>query len=194
MDNISCVLLVLVCVMAQRPSDEERKSITEFHTRVRESVYPYATNMQMMTYSKKMEDLALEWITHCDTAQPDPTTYPQFRGTTMNIMAVDGTQPVMINAARKWDSEKSNYSFYVDNCRGIFHHYKKMVWATSTELGCAMKRCKQLNGNLKTPVYIVGCAYKSPDYNPYLRPYIQGRSCGRCPRGSKCLRNQCVIK
>ncbi|VDD80497.1 unnamed protein product [Mesocestoides corti] len=74
-----------------------------------------------------MEDLALEWITHCDTAQPDPTTYPQFRGTTMNIMAVDGTQPVMINAARKWDSEKSNYSFYVDNCRGIFHHYKKRL-------------------------------------------------------------------
>uniref|UniRef100_A0A5K3FBN4 SCP domain-containing protein n=1 Tax=Mesocestoides corti TaxID=53468 RepID=A0A5K3FBN4_MESCO len=194
MDSTVGILLMLSCVMAYRPSLKERKLITEYHTLVRQRVSPPASDMQIMTYSVEMEDLAIDWTSRCKLNPPDAFMYPHFIGTTTNLAVVIGGKPVLKKVGKKWFSAKQNESTSVDPCKDNYHHYHKMVWSTSTQIGCAIGRCDHVAFDLQPPVYIVGCVYKTPHYDCHSSPYTHGRSCSQCPSGSACFRNQCVSK
>uniref|UniRef100_A0A5K3FT70 SCP domain-containing protein n=1 Tax=Mesocestoides corti TaxID=53468 RepID=A0A5K3FT70_MESCO len=65
-----------------------------------------------------------------------------------------------------------------------------MVWAASTQFGCALKNCPSRNDVSKS-MYTLVCIYKPSDRLVAARPYERGKSCSQCLDGYGCLRNQC---
>ncbi|VDM26368.1 unnamed protein product [Hydatigera taeniaeformis] len=83
-------------------------------------------------------------------------------------------------------------SYALVSCVLLHPIHKQMIWATSDQLGCAMRRCDGLRSDWGNPQYLSVCQYK-PDGNLRgQKPYEYGRSCSKCPEGYFCLRNQCA--
>uniref|UniRef100_A0A5K3G0K5 SCP domain-containing protein n=1 Tax=Mesocestoides corti TaxID=53468 RepID=A0A5K3G0K5_MESCO len=80
MSNVIHLLLVLPLVFADGLSQRERYELLGFFTRIRKEVDPPASNMNLLRYSPKMEELALDWVSHCLFQYPGSADYPQFNG------------------------------------------------------------------------------------------------------------------
>uniref|UniRef100_A0A5K3EYB3 SCP domain-containing protein n=1 Tax=Mesocestoides corti TaxID=53468 RepID=A0A5K3EYB3_MESCO len=177
------VLLVLLCTaLAEVPSEEERAAIMECHEKLREEVQPTASNMQLLTYSTKLETVVLSILGGCGGPVPEYENvgYIQPLWHTRKLPYRD----VLCNV------DSSGFAYENDACEGSCYDYKQMVWGTSTQVGCARHRCqigqsKELHG--------MACVYKPGD--PYLegKPYEQGPSCSKCLQGTECFRNQCRV-
>uniref|UniRef100_A0A5K3EPM1 SCP domain-containing protein n=1 Tax=Mesocestoides corti TaxID=53468 RepID=A0A5K3EPM1_MESCO len=192
MDKLVCVLMLLSYVVAEAPSQEERDSILEYHTVVRERVQPFASNMKMMSYSGKMESLAVEWAARCKNEETDPATDGTISFTAQNRALFAGNKPTLTDAAYLWYTENHGYNYHRNRCAGNCVRYKQMVWATATELGCAIQRCDNITSYSPKPIYLVVCVYSPIRGYVGRRPYKNGYPCINCPSGYRCSRNQCV--
>uniref|UniRef100_A0A5K3FJP4 SCP domain-containing protein n=1 Tax=Mesocestoides corti TaxID=53468 RepID=A0A5K3FJP4_MESCO len=178
-------LLILTWhVLADVPTDEERKAIVECHTKLREHVNPPASNMLLMNYSLELENLAVQFFADC---QP-PSNREPFQGTA--DLLIDGLpeKPKYVEELCKVNG--NDYDYEKNDCSGNCREYKLMVWATAAQVGCASKECPNGFDALKSR-YALVCIYKPSDNFLAKRPYESGESCSRCPDGYRCLRNQC---
>ncbi|VDD83073.1 unnamed protein product [Mesocestoides corti] len=139
-----------------------------------------------------MESLAVEWVARCTLEEPDPATDGTVSFTSQNRALVGGYKPTFSHAAYEWYREKYTYDYYRNRCAGVCERYKQMVWATSTELGCAMQRCDNITSYLRKPIYYVVCVYSPMGGYVSRRPYKAGDPCSECPSGYGCSRSQCV--
>uniref|UniRef100_A0A5K3EQZ9 SCP domain-containing protein n=1 Tax=Mesocestoides corti TaxID=53468 RepID=A0A5K3EQZ9_MESCO len=105
-----------------------------------------------------------------------------------------GSKPSIRNVIQSWFEEEKNYTYANNSCTGHCGGYKQMIWATSNEVGCAMKLCDRLESDMPKPVYLVACQYKPPGNICDEKPYEQGRRCSKCPVGFQCKRGQCSGK
>uniref|UniRef100_A0A5K3FR91 SCP domain-containing protein n=1 Tax=Mesocestoides corti TaxID=53468 RepID=A0A5K3FR91_MESCO len=185
MCNLIYLLVLSWCVLAKVPSREERITIVECHAKLREEVEPPASNMQLMSYSTKMEKLAQDLFLHCDSG------YPEFDPKYQDVGIVELTSEN--ETPRYRDLCKVNgttYSYNEDRCTGDCLSYLRMVWAASTEVGCATGRCANKADPAERDDFII-CTYKPSVLRFNARPYARGTSCTRCPTGYGCYRNQC---
>uniref|UniRef100_A0A5K3G2D1 SCP domain-containing protein n=1 Tax=Mesocestoides corti TaxID=53468 RepID=A0A5K3G2D1_MESCO len=188
MQTLAILLLLLSTwhVAAKVPSEEERSTIMECHTKLRESVQPTASNMQLMTYSEELENLAQEYASAC------APTYPKLVGRFENVGF-----SVMLSNDRSFQFDdlckvnSSLYCFEKDTCSYDCQTYKRMVWATSTQVGCAANKCRTLLSTSK-PIYWLVCLYKPGVELVDTRPYEAGHMCSKCQEGQTCYRNQCT--
>uniref|UniRef100_A0A5K3FZD5 SCP domain-containing protein n=1 Tax=Mesocestoides corti TaxID=53468 RepID=A0A5K3FZD5_MESCO len=178
------VLILTWHVLAEVPSDEERKAIVECHTKLREHVNPPASNMMLMNYSIEMENLAVLFFADC---RP-PTNRKLFQGTSELLMDRLPEKPQFAQELCKVNG--NNYDYVKDKCYGPCSDYNLMVWAVSTQVGCALKTCPE-QGDVSKSTYALVCLYKPGDDSLTGRPYESGRSCSQCPDGYACQRNQC---
>uniref|UniRef100_A0A5K3FZ73 SCP domain-containing protein n=1 Tax=Mesocestoides corti TaxID=53468 RepID=A0A5K3FZ73_MESCO len=65
-----------------------------------------------------------------------------------------------------------------------------LVWAASTEVGCAIAKCP--DRNTSKDLYYVACVFNHADNELKERPYKKGDSCKGCAKRMKCVRKQCV--
>ncbi|VDM21075.1 unnamed protein product [Hydatigera taeniaeformis] len=186
-------LLILLVVGAHALSEEDRKSILEFHTAIREQVRPPASNMMLMKYSKKLENLAKKWVRQCRYAHTDPNQHPEYKGVGQNIAASGGVVPTIRWLANLWKTQAKYYNYSNNSCLPLktCQHYTQMVWAGSSHLGCAVKRCDRMKPTWFPPVYYLVCQYWPTGIFKEHRPYITGRPCTGCPNDYDCTRNQC---
>uniref|UniRef100_A0A5K3F0X2 SCP domain-containing protein n=1 Tax=Mesocestoides corti TaxID=53468 RepID=A0A5K3F0X2_MESCO len=65
--------------------------------------------------------------------------------------------------------------------------FLKVMWASSTKVGCAKKFCREQNRG------IVTCAFNNAgmQLRPRGRPYESGQSCSKCPSNYTCVHKQC---
>uniref|UniRef100_A0A5K3FLA1 SCP domain-containing protein n=1 Tax=Mesocestoides corti TaxID=53468 RepID=A0A5K3FLA1_MESCO len=162
MCNLIYLLVLSWCVLAKVPSREERITIVECHAKLREEVEPPASNMQLMSYSTKMEKLAQDLFLHCDSG------YPEFDPKYQDVGIVELTSEN--ETPRYRDLCKVNgttYSYNEDRCTGDCLSYLRMVWAASTEVGCATGRCANKADPAERDDFII-CTYK-PRYVIELR-------------------------
>uniref|UniRef100_A0A5K3F1M9 SCP domain-containing protein n=1 Tax=Mesocestoides corti TaxID=53468 RepID=A0A5K3F1M9_MESCO len=177
--------------IAQAPSHTDRFAILEYHNQVREGVFPTASNMQLLSYSYELERLAMQWVAQCRWEHPDPKIYTQYRGIGQNLALYGGYVPTFTKMAEGWYNEVANYTYYNNHCSHVCGHYTQMVWASTTHLGCAMRRCDNIAPHWPKPVYLMACQY-APGGNFYgMRPYDAGQTCSKCPAGYTCYRRQC---
>ncbi|VDM23825.1 unnamed protein product [Hydatigera taeniaeformis] len=187
-----CLIILQSAVAFWPTTDVERRQILEAHHRARESVKPPASNMKLMMYSKKLENLAARWASRCVFEHPDRNTYPEYRELGQNLALAAGFTPNITEAACGWRSEIKFYDSVSGRCRHVCGHYTQMIWASSSALGCAMWRCDGVRPDWHNPQYITACQYSPPGNYIGSKPYIQGRSCSRCSPGEQCYRNQCA--
>uniref|UniRef100_A0A5K3FRU5 SCP domain-containing protein n=1 Tax=Mesocestoides corti TaxID=53468 RepID=A0A5K3FRU5_MESCO len=178
-------LLILTWhVLAEVPTDVERKAIVECHTKLREHVNSPASNMLLMNYSIEMENLAVQFLADC---QP-PSNREPFQGTS-NLL-IDRLPEKPKYAQKLCNFNGNDYDYEKGQCSSYCREYNLMVWATSTQVGCALKACPR-GGDASKPMYALVCIYKPGDNSLARRSYESGQSCSRCSDGYGCQRNQC---
>uniref|UniRef100_A0A5K3FI37 SCP domain-containing protein n=1 Tax=Mesocestoides corti TaxID=53468 RepID=A0A5K3FI37_MESCO len=194
MKQLFCILVVIWRVLAWDTQQRNRDEILDFHNCARENVQPPASNMQKMNYSAELERLAFDWVRRCKFHFPDPATYPQFKDIGQNLALMAINSPDWVRIAQPWFDKAIDYDYDRNSCRGECGNYKQMVWATTTEVGCAAYRCDSLKPEWDPPVYLFACQYKPQGNYVGERPYESGPSCSGCPLGSVCERNLCVTR
>uniref|UniRef100_A0A5K3FKF0 SCP domain-containing protein n=1 Tax=Mesocestoides corti TaxID=53468 RepID=A0A5K3FKF0_MESCO len=178
------VLVLTWHVLAEVPTDEERKAIVECHTKLREHVKPSASNMMLMNYTIEMENLAVKYLADC---RP-PTDGKPFEGTSYQTIYRLPENSQYVQELCKVNG--ANYDYERNRCSGRCIAYNQMVWAESTQFGCALKKCPE-GGDISKARNTLACIYKPGDATVTNRPYENGTSCSRCPDGYGCQRNQC---
>uniref|UniRef100_A0A5K3G0N0 SCP domain-containing protein n=1 Tax=Mesocestoides corti TaxID=53468 RepID=A0A5K3G0N0_MESCO len=77
--KLLCLLGLMGAVLGEVPSQKDRIAILRCHRRLRETVQPPASNMQLITYSTEMENRANAFLAECPGAILD--TSPDFKNT-----------------------------------------------------------------------------------------------------------------
>uniref|UniRef100_A0A4W3GHP1 SCP domain-containing protein n=1 Tax=Callorhinchus milii TaxID=7868 RepID=A0A4W3GHP1_CALMI len=117
---------------------------------------------------------------------------PKRKNAGENLMAILSCSFSTGRPVRDWYNEKVFYSHKNKRCdKGrACGHYTQMVWANTSQLGCATKFCPTLkNGGKK--LNIVVCNYRPPGNLKGSGPYKQGPSCSECPSGYTCENKLC---
>uniref|UniRef100_A0A5K3ER38 SCP domain-containing protein n=1 Tax=Mesocestoides corti TaxID=53468 RepID=A0A5K3ER38_MESCO len=170
------------------PSDNERRTIVEAHTKIRESVNPTASNMRMMTYSFEMEQLAETLVQWCL-----PIHQRDYPGLSVNQFASTDVKGNYEDFNALFAKQARHYDYRKNSCNRKCRAYTKVVWANSTGVGCAMNRCTFAVEGGKKPGDFVVCVYNS-ESSRKQRPYKKGASCSQCRQEATCSRNQCVTR
>ena len=89
-----------------------------------------------------------------------------------------------------WADEEQFYNYNQDSCTRTCGHYTQIVWATTAQVGCAMKDQTACGGSGT----IIICNY-APGGNYYGQlPYTNGNPCDNCPEGYQhCINNLCTV-
>lgn len=139
----------------------ELMGITAAHNRVRADV-----SVGPMTWNNDLAVLAQGFIADCEfmhSTQSDRSDKAGFDYIGENLYMSGGFQPTGQAVTDSWASEKADYDYASNACSGTCGHYTQIVWATSIDLGCAMKQCG--NG------YLVSCEYGPGGNYQGQRPY-----------------------
>uniref|UniRef100_A0A5K3FQ23 SCP domain-containing protein n=1 Tax=Mesocestoides corti TaxID=53468 RepID=A0A5K3FQ23_MESCO len=148
--------------------------------------------MMTFIYFLELERLAVDWVARCKYEHPDPKIYPQYSGIGQNLGITPEPLPGLTYPTHVWADEFFDYNFSNNLCKRVCGHYTQMVWATSTEVGCAIKLCDNVYPATYSPVHFLVCHYKPWGNIPGEKPYRAGNFCTECPPESTCHRRQCV--
>uniref|UniRef100_A0A5K3FQ00 SCP domain-containing protein n=1 Tax=Mesocestoides corti TaxID=53468 RepID=A0A5K3FQ00_MESCO len=115
-------LFALICsVVADVPSEEERRVIMECHTKLREGVQPTASNMQLLNYSREMEQLAEKFVNGCNPVFP--SSQPEYAN-------AGYIQPPSSNQKLEYQDvlckvDNSSYNYRNNTCLDNCYEYKQ---------------------------------------------------------------------
>uniref|UniRef100_A0A5K3FCC8 SCP domain-containing protein n=1 Tax=Mesocestoides corti TaxID=53468 RepID=A0A5K3FCC8_MESCO len=140
--------------------------------------------MMLMNYSMEMEDLAVQFYADCR----QPSNREPFEGTSEVLLYELPEMSQYFQESCKVNGDY--YDFDKNKCSRPCLEYNVMVWATATQVGCALKACPKVPDVTKLINALV-CIYKPGDKTLVGRPYESGESCSQCPDGYGCQRNQC---
>uniref|UniRef100_A0A5K3ER32 SCP domain-containing protein n=1 Tax=Mesocestoides corti TaxID=53468 RepID=A0A5K3ER32_MESCO len=186
------LLAISWCAVAVVPTDQERNDIVEEHATAREGVTPTATNMQLIRYSTELENLAQQWTNSCSNQAPNSTLFPNRTDVSLTWTSASDGKPTYYSVMVAFTLGKYYYTYENNSCKNNCRLYLQVVWANTTEVGCAMSPCNNIRPNSTKPVYLVACAYRPPGNIEGQRPYKNGTVCQDCPYDFWCYRNQCT--
>uniref|UniRef100_A0A5K3EZ44 SCP domain-containing protein n=1 Tax=Mesocestoides corti TaxID=53468 RepID=A0A5K3EZ44_MESCO len=186
MQKLISLLSVLWLGSVQCLTTDERDAALQYLTQLRENVQPPASNMMLLNYSVELEQMAERYLSRCLGKYPDPSVDTEFNGTAMMIKTYSPHKPTVLQYLQ--DVQSNAYLCDSQHLQFAFcQSYRKMLWAQSTEVGCAIHFCG-LSGQSN---YLVGCLYKPGETVPPQKTYEVGESCRQCPHGYTCYRKQC---
>ncbi|XP_064869191.1 C-type lectin domain family 18 member A-like isoform X1 [Oncorhynchus nerka] len=168
---------------------KEHFLIVTQHNRLRSWVTPMAANMQKMDWSEKLVLLAQERAESCHT-DPSPQDQ-QLRHIGWNTHHSAHATTSFAEVIDSWFEEGRDFMYLSGQCRenATCQHYTQLVWATSSNVGCARQLC--LRRDALWELFV--CAY-SPGGNWEVNgrlvvPYVSGFSCSLCTSSmSGCFR------
>ncbi|VDM36860.1 unnamed protein product [Hydatigera taeniaeformis] len=139
----------------QLPTNLQRAQMLEAHLRVREDVWPPASNMLLMEYSLEMEQLAAQWASRCEFEHPNSKVFPQYHWVGQNLAIFGGFTPTFTEAVCGYNAERKFYHYFNNSCTGVCGHYTQVrrtahIYATHV--------AKHLHG---VEQYMCACLMKS---------------------------------
>uniref|UniRef100_A0A5K3EP87 SCP domain-containing protein n=1 Tax=Mesocestoides corti TaxID=53468 RepID=A0A5K3EP87_MESCO len=150
--------------------------------------------MQLLRYSLDMEKLAEDWVADCLLRNSSADDRTQFQSTGISYALGYGYELMARDITTRFANEWIDYDYSTNTCTEACGNYTQMVWANSTEVGCAIQRCDEIRPDWPKPTYLVACQYKPAGNIPGEMPYEEGESCSKCPEGNECRSNQCASK
>uniref|UniRef100_A0A5K3FU35 SCP domain-containing protein n=1 Tax=Mesocestoides corti TaxID=53468 RepID=A0A5K3FU35_MESCO len=190
MRKLFSLLAMIWLSTAQPPTNEERKTINDYHLELRENVSPTATNMLLMNYSVELEESVRKWISRCELEEPNASAGAEFENTGMTIHGYSPNKPDYKMELSFYATGARYYNIDNNTCSQNCDDYKRMVWSNSTEVGCSIQQCNNTRKS-GSDYFIMACLYRPGKNEPIERPYEKGDSCTKCPSGFTCYRNQC---
>ncbi|XP_064624955.1 cysteine-rich venom protein pseudechetoxin-like [Lineus longissimus] len=169
---------------AEAVDSSTRSTIVQIHNKLRNDVSPTATNMLKMSYDLELENLARKWVNQCKREHPSVNTVPGKAALGQNLFfsEVHETWNTAINA---WHNEIKHFTYGTYTTSGVTGHYTQVVWADTSLVGCAMKKCGERN-------YIYACNYgPGGNYNPAYKPYTKGDAGSSCMNRDSTYKNLC---
>ncbi|KAK3611514.1 hypothetical protein CHS0354_016446 [Potamilus streckersoni] len=162
-----------------------KKVIISMHNNYRSA--EMSSDMKFMKWNTDLEREARLWVEECFFDH-------QLAGHGENMYFSTGKKQenVLIrDALRAWHRERKNYKYGRD-C-GNACHYTQMVWAKSSEIGCASKRCSMLFtvDNVYNESWFFVCFYESQGNIVGSFPFQKGDACTRCEKGEQCNGKLC---
>ncbi|XP_066541609.1 C-type lectin domain family 18 member C-like [Hoplias malabaricus] len=168
---------------------KEHFQIVTQHNRLRSRVSPMAANMQKMEWDSMLATLAQERAESC---LKDPALFEErMQNTGWNIHQSPHSVASFSEVINSWFQEGQDYNYQSGQCRnnGTCKHYTQLVWATSSQVGCAVHVCGI--GGVHWDLFV--CAY-FPGGNWEVNgrlvvPYKAGVYCSLCTSSmSGCFR------
>nr|CDS28598.2 Allergen V5 Tpx 1 [Hymenolepis microstoma] len=161
---------------------QERHWLINFHHSQREQVKPPASNMVYMNYSLDLEKLAASILSSCKMLEINETNMENY---SWNLaFSLNGT-PSVQEFASAWAHQKQHFENSPNGTCSYCGEYKKIVWATSREMGCARRNCG--NSTVLLCIYFPGGNWQTDS------PYLRGSSCSGCGINVTCTQNQCDL-
>ncbi|XP_017533267.2 peptidase inhibitor R3HDML [Manis javanica] len=183
-------------------SAQDMNALLDYHNHIQASVHPPAANMEYMVWDERLARTAEAWAAQCIWAH-GPSQLMRYVGQNLSIHS--GGYGSVVDLMQSWSEEKRHYLFPDSrdcnphcpwHCSGpVCSHYTQMVWASSSQLGCAIHTCGSINvwgDTWHQAVYLV-CNYAIKGNWIGEAPYKMGRPCSACPlsyQGS-CNSNMC---
>ncbi|XP_060930067.1 R3H domain containing-like [Limanda limanda] len=173
-------------------SSREITALLDYHNRVRSQVSPPAANMEFMVWDDGLARSAESWASLC-IWDHGPTQAMKYMG--QNLSITSGRFQSITDLIRSWYNERHHFS-YPSRCTGsVCSHYTQMVWASTSRLGCAVRKCSNVQafGSSWREATLLVCNYSIKGNWVGESPYKTGRPCSVCPSsyGGSCWRNQC---
>ncbi len=172
--SVLCVIFTItistrvVHAESMRLTVKERKELIDAHNHFRKIVQPKAQKMPKLEWDFALEDIAQQYVDRCVGGHnPDRSKdYPVYVGENIYSGSAKSLVMNMTRAVELWDSEKKDYDYASNSCRGVCGHYTQVVWADTTKLGCGRANCPGLG----FPYNIV-CNYAKGGNYAGVRPY-----------------------
>ncbi|XP_037304437.2 C-type lectin domain family 18 member A-like [Pungitius pungitius] len=169
---------------------KEHSRIVAQHNRLRSRVKPMAANMQKMVWNEKLASLAKTRAATCEIDAPPQYASPFSHVGWNTHLSADGATSFS-DAIHSWFDEGKDFLYLSGQCRenATCQHYTQVVWATSSNVGCASHLC--LGKGDISQIFV--CAYY-PGGNwevngRLVTPYKTGLYCSLCTSSmSGCFR------
>lgn len=177
------------CILASVEPDA-LVNIMKFHNDFRANVNPAAvTPLPALTWNPDLAQFAQSHAEKCVFSHSDPSernNMPGFANVGENIHAAWRPSWNLANAldlatvwpdfVTEWHDEVQNYDYTTHTCNGVCGHYTQIVWADTTEIGCGIARCDQLQYLQSTSpnAVILVCNYGPAGNSGMNRPYDAG--------------------
>ncbi|XP_019108568.1 peptidase inhibitor R3HDML [Larimichthys crocea] len=173
-------------------SSREINALLDYHNRVRSQVFPPAANMEFMLWDEGLAKSADSWASRC-IWDHGPTQAMRYMG--QNLSITSGRYQSITDLIRSWYDERHHFS-YPNRCSGsVCSHYTQMVWASTNRVGCALRKCFNMNvfGSAWREATLLVCNYSIKGNWVGEAPYKSGKPCSVCPSsyGGSCWRNMC---
>ncbi|VDD78357.1 unnamed protein product [Mesocestoides corti] len=194
MHKIISVVILAFAMAAKALTPAERNEIDVNFAKLRSWVKPEASNMQMLRYSVELEMLAGDWVDDCLMGTKNWDILPEYRDLGKSYAVEFHEQRSPADMVYHFIYEKFNYDYETNTCSETCGNYTQMTWATSNAVGCAIKQCPNIRSDSGDPAYLMACQFKPAGNVPGEKPYLAGPACSKCPQGSECRLNQCVVK
>lgn len=161
-----------------------KKHILDLHNLYRSNVTPPTGNMAFMEWDDELAKLGKEWADECIFDHSIPNNlYPDTIGQNLYW----GPDPTGTEAMWMFYEERYGYNYRNQTCSvKMCGHYTQLIWASSTRIGCGIKKCNRNN-------YHLVCHYSPAGNVQGDIPYEVSKPCSQCPvPGSLCYRNMCL--
>ncbi|KAL6483635.1 hypothetical protein MHYP_G00085070 [Metynnis hypsauchen] len=170
-------------------TEEQKEHIVQMHNRYRSMVEPQAANMIHMTWDEAPSVMAEAYAAKCIwDHNPD----------VQNVMGENlfiSTGPFSIDKAMSdWFEERAGYNYDTNTCseNQMCGHYTQIVWAKTTNVGCAAHICETVKGLYFQNATMLVCNYFPPGNVIGQKPYETGLPCSKCPEEMKdCVQDIC---
>jgi len=189
MASLTIVIVLLAGAYADAINliGNETNDVVDAHNKYR--IEANATAMQKLKWNNALEQFAQNTASKCKF---DHTTYETrqnvagFSYIGENIYTVAGAmaQPTVKSAVDDWASEQKDYDLNSDKCSKMCGHYTQIVWAATTDFGCAISQCDGIEGFSSEKGYLIFCNYGIGGNMVGEKPFEKASGSGDV--GSKC--------
>ena len=161
-----------------------------------------AADMRKPLWSDEMASLAQHHAHECRAL--GPTVCDPYGDAGHNIYLFNNTEYVstadISTMVQEWANEKDLYNITTGTCSVTAgcNHYKQLVWASTSEVGCGIKQCTFVEEHNFFRTYFRFVCYYNPDGNNGDRkPYRRGLQCSKCGKqipGPWCGENNLCVE
>ena len=142
------------------------------------------------------EGIARTGTSQCDPSQEMATNYHYlFHWPTVSVAEISLIVEDWYSGLDFYNSATGTY--IEEHYRDFAWDYKRLMWASSYEIGCGMSRC-DFGDHFLQPQGMLDCYYNpGGNFTSSQKPYRQGTPCSQCnqhPGSWLCENNLCVAQ